>query len=245
MIRPPTSTCTSPRRCHIPTLPPRVLLAITLLAGLTVARTEEKHGKFLIPDGTLSPDGRYGVTVPIFDSDAPNNLPEPKNALVAMDTRRTVATIDATPGYDRSLNHRSEPFATWSRDSSLLLWKVDGKWFPEALVLLKLENDQVSWQRDLMKLSQDAILSRTRTAAPKKYAIARKANKGNGSAYPQGFTIDVQALNPVSLPLHLRVTLTSNPKAIEDFPNLDSHLDAIIDKQGKYIVKDFQLGPAP
>ena len=219
------------------------LFAVALLAGFTVAESEENHGKFLIPDETVSPNGRYGVTVPVFDSEAFDKLPEPKNALIEMGTKRILATIDATPGYNRSLNHRSTPIASWSRDSSLLLWKVDGKWFPNALVLLKVEKDQVLWQRNLLKLSQESILTRTRNATPRKYAMARKANEGNGSAYPEGFTVDVKVFEPISLPLHIRVTLTSNPKAIEGHPTLESHLDGMVDKQGKLTVKDFQLGP--
>lgn len=94
-------------------------------------------------------------------------------------------------------------------------------------------------------MAQQAILTRTRKAAPEKYAVAKEANAGNGSAFPEGFTIDVEALDPISCPLHLRAVLTSNPKGIEDFPKLDSHLDAIVDKDGKFKVTDFQLGHAP
>jgi hypothetical protein len=237
--------CTFKRRARIRTLRHLSVLAVALLAVLTAAKGEESHDKFLIPDETVSPNGRYGVTVPVFDSEAFDKLPEPKNALIKMETKRILATIDATPGYNRSLNHRSTPIASWSRDSSLLLWKVDGKWFPNALMLLKVEKDQVLWQRNLLKLAQEAILARTRNATPRKYALAKKANEGNGSAYPEGFTVDAGVLEPILLPLHVRVTLTSNPKAIEGHPTLESHLDGMVDKQGKFVVKDFQLGPAP
>jgi hypothetical protein len=35
--------------------------------------------------------------------------------------------------------------------------------------------------------------------------------------------------------------LTSNPKRLDHFPNLDSHLDAVVTPDGKFIVKDFHL----
>jgi hypothetical protein len=65
---------------------------------------------------------------------------------------------------------------------------VDGKWFPDALVLLKVEKERVLWQRNLLKLSQETILTRTRNAAPTQYALAKKANEGNGSVIRKAFT---------------------------------------------------------
>jgi hypothetical protein len=79
----------------------------------------EKEAQFLVPKATLSPDGRYGVMVPVFDSNIPGNEANPKNSLVEMPAGRMLAMIDAETGYDRRLNHRSIPIARWSRDSSL------------------------------------------------------------------------------------------------------------------------------
>ena len=219
------------------------VLAVILLPTLVSALAADTKAKFLIPDYTQSPDGRYGVTVPIFDL-IQDDKAKPTNNLVEIRTGRVLAVIHADTGYDRALNFHETLPSRWSQDGSLLLWEVEGKWFPDALVLLRLENGQLAWQRDLLRLAQQAILDRTRKAAPKKYAAAKKANAGNGSAYPEGFTIDVEPLAAISLPLQVRAVLTSDPKGTGQIPKLESHLDAIIDKQGKFKVTAFSLGPA-
>ena len=82
-----------------------------------------------------------------------------------------------------------------------------------------------------------------KAAAPERYAAAVKANAGSGSAYPEGFTVDVKAELPLKLPLKVHAVLTSNPKMIEapDMPNLDSNLEAVVDKDGKFTVTSFRL----
>ena len=128
----------------------------------------------------------------------------------------------------------------------MLLWKVNGKWNPDALVLLNIEQNRAQWQLDLLKTAQQAVLSRTREAAPKKYLIAKRRNAGNGNAFLDGFTIDVttdgENGKTVSLPLGVHADLSANPKQIENFPNLDSHLDAVVTTHGKFVVRDFHLG---
>jgi hypothetical protein len=219
------------------------VVAAILLMIQACAYGADTKAKFLIPDDTRSPDGRYGVTVPVFAL-TKDDKTEPANKLVEIHTGRVLAVIHADPGYDRALNYHEIVPSRWSPDSSLLLWEVDGKWFSDALVLLRLENRQVAWQRDLLKLAQQAILARTRKAAPEKYAAAKKANEGNGSAYPDGFSIDVQVLGALSLPLRMRAVLTSDPKAAGAIPKLESYLDATIDDQGKFNVNAFSLGHA-
>jgi hypothetical protein len=198
----------------------------------------------VIPAETLSPDGRYGVTVPVIDLDNPDGETEPYNTLIEMRTKRVLAVIKAEPGFNRSLQWRSKPVAQWSSNSSLLLWEVDGKWHPMTLMLLKVEKGEVQWQRDLMTIARQAILPRTREASPKKYAAAKKGFVGRGFDYWEGFTIDAAALEPISFPLHIRATLTTNPKGIEEDLTLESHLDGVIDEQGKFTVTDFKLGHA-
>jgi hypothetical protein len=126
----------------------------------------------------------------------------------------------------------------------VLLWKVTGKWFPDALVLLKLVQSKEKWQLNLLKIAQREILGRTKNAAPQRYAAAKEANSGNGSAYPDGFTVEVTTdEDKISFSFHVLVDLTANPKQIEDFPaNLKSHLDAIVTEDGNFVVKDFKLG---
>jgi hypothetical protein len=143
-----------------------------------------------------------------------------------------------------ALNFHETAPPHWSADSSVLLWKVNGKWFPEALVLLKLNDGREQWQLDLMKTSQRAILARTKKASPQRYAAAKQANSGNGSAYPEGFTVDVKTdEDKIAFPFHVLVDLTANPKQFPGFPaNLDSYLDAVVTPDSKFVVKSFHLG---
>lgn len=197
---------------------------------------------YKILDITLSPDHRYGVTVPDIDT------PNPQNSLVEVATGRVLAVIQADAGYE-SANHNSVLPSRWAKDDSLLLWEVEGKWFDVALVLLKVQNGAVAWQLDLLKAGQQAILARTKQANPKKYLMAKEENQGSGSAYPEGFTVDVVAAGDQnetsSLPLKIHAFLTSNPKGIEGHTNLDSRLEAVVDKNGKFRVTNFHLGTKP
>ena len=216
----------------------RSLMALVL--ALSSVQAEEKRAAFSIPDSTLSPDRRYGVTVPTLDSDAKEPR-DSSNELIEITTGKTLAVIKAAVVFDR-MNHERLLPSRWSKDGKFLLWEVDGKWFPSALVLLKLEDGQAS-QYNLLELSQKAILAETQKASPAGYEAAKKANAGNGSAYPDGFSVDVVALDPVSLPIHLRIALTSNPKGIEDIPTLESSMDAILTAEGKLEIQQFKLGP--
>ncbi len=212
----------------------RVLLALALL--FSSAHAGEKHPAFTIPDSTLSPDRRHGVSVPSLDSKT-----EKANRLIEVSTGKTLAIVKAAPVFDR-MNHETLLPSRWSKDGKFLLWEVDGKWFPHALVLLKLEDAKVA-QYNLLELAQNAILAETKKAAPARYEAAKNANAGNGAAYPEGFSVDVEAPDPVTLPIHLRIALTSNPKGIEDHPNLESSMDAVLTAEGKLEIKGFKLEP--
>ena len=204
------------------------------------------HSDYITPPFTFSPDQRYGVMLPIFHAEAAEGSDGRMNQVVEIPTGHVVGVIRAEPGYDRALNFRETAPPRWSPDSSLLLWKVDGKWTPDALVLLKIEDNRIKWHMDLLRTAQEAVLERTRDAAPEQYIIAKKANAGSGLAFPDGFTIDVTTdgadTKTVSLPLVVHADLTANPKEIENFPNLNSYLDAVVTEDGSFVVKDFHLG---
>ena len=205
------------------------------------------NSDYITPSSTFSPDHRYGVTIPVFHIEAAQEPDDRMNKVVELRTGNLVAVLHADPpGYDRALNHHEAPVARWSSDSSVLLWEIGGKWCPDALILLKVEQNRARWQRDLLKTARQAVLSRTRSAKPQQYKICKDDNARNGSAFPEGFTIDVttdaQYAKNVSLPLAVHADLTANPKQIEGKPNLDSHLDAIVTEEGKFLVNDFQLG---
>jgi hypothetical protein len=222
-----------------------LIFLLCFIGGLAVSTLEAAAQTvptgYTIPDITLSPDHRYGVTVPGLDT------PNPHNSLIEIKTGRVLAEIQADTGYERA-NHISLLPSRWTKDNSFLLWEVDGKWFDTALVLLKLENGEVVWQRNLLEIGQQAILARTKRAAPRKYRAAKEQNKGNGSAYPDGFTVVVtvggKEGESLSLPLAIFVSLTSNPKGQEDpkFINLDAELEASMNSEGKFTVTKFHLG---
>lgn len=221
-------------------LPAVIFAALGASNGAAAGQTVPAGYKVL--DITLPPDHRYGVTVPDL------NTPNPKNSLVETETGRVLAVIQADAGYE-SANHNAVLPSRWAKDDSLLLWEVDGKWCDTALVLLKLQNGAVAWQLDLLKTGQQAILALTKRAKPKKYLVAKEQNRGSGSAYPDGFTVDVVAEGDEneapSLPLKIHTYFTSNPKEIETLTNLDSRLDAVVDKEGKFRVTNFHLGTTP
>jgi hypothetical protein len=221
-------------------------MTAALFSATVAALSGNPNTDYVTPAFTVSPNHRYGVIIPVFHIDAAEARDDRMNKVVELRTHHVMAVIHAEPGYDRALNFHETAPPRWSPDSSLLLWKVNGKWNPDALVLLKIEQNRAKWEIDLLKTAQRAVLSRTRDAAPEQYEICKKANAGSGSAFPDGFAIDVttdgEDSKIVSVPLRVHADLSSNPKQIENFPNLDSHLDAVVTPEGKFVVKDFHLG---
>jgi hypothetical protein len=218
-------------------LAPR-LIVVTI--GLTVSAAAQNIPKgYVVPNCTLSPDGRFGVTVPILDDH--EQIANPKNRVIELKTGKVIAVIEAKfTGWNRQ-NHGGVLPCRWSPDGSLLLWEVDGKWFSDALVLLKFKNGAIEWQSDILRAAQTEMLIRTKHAAPKHYMLAKMANVGNGSAYPEGFTIAVAVVDPISLPLNVHAALTSNPKQIEGSPQLGAELTGFVDGRGNLNVTEFRL----
>ncbi|MCX6876536.1 MAG: hypothetical protein NTW21_22410 [Verrucomicrobia bacterium] len=162
---------------------------------------------FTIPQSTLSPDGRHGVLVPDPTRYQENN----GNRLVDAATGQEEAVIRARTGVEHA-NHVGI-YPRWTEDGSGLLWLVSDKWFPRAMVYLRIADGKVQWQRDLLTLSQQEILKRVRKADPVAYAAAVKENKSPGTVLPEGFTINVNTVgSEVGLPLHFNVDLTSDPQ---------------------------------
>jgi hypothetical protein len=226
-------------------MPKTMFFTLAAAANIALAAFGESAPPpgFTIPEITLSPDKRFGILVP----DEKRYDAGEKNKLVEVRTGRVLAVIAGEPGMER-MNHGGVDPTRWSTDSSLLLWRIDGKWFPRALVLIKLDGDKVQWQLDLLKTGQQAILARARQAEPKKYAAAKKRNAGNASELPDGFTIDVstdgEEGSPVALPIPVHVTLTSNPKAMPNFPKnaeLDATLEGAVGKDGEFKILKFTL----
>ena len=151
-------------------MPLKIILFVLLSIQSQAFAIEPLKG-FQIPTDSQSPDHHYGVTVPIL-SDWPDSA-DPKNSLIDLKTGHIIANIESpNTGWNRMAHGGVLP-ARWSKDGTLLLWEVEGKWFPWAMVLIKQKKGTVSWQVDIMKNAQKAILKRTREAAPKQYAKAK------------------------------------------------------------------------
>jgi len=230
-----------------------IIACLSILGFLTFAGAQDEEEQLITGDqfpagfgvarSSLSPDKRYGVLAPV-DLDQYDET-KGENKLVEVKTGKILAPIDAETGLIR-MNHGGILPSRWSADGSLLLWHVDGKWAPRALVLLKFDNGEVKWQHNLLKMAQQEILARTRKVAPQKYAAVKKRNSElDPDYYPDGFTIDVEVTGkeeaPLSLPLALHVSLESNPKAVERPPKnqLSSVMKATVDGEGKLTVKSF------
>ncbi|MGB8355723.1 MAG: hypothetical protein WCD79_17620 [Chthoniobacteraceae bacterium] len=223
------------------------MLTSVVIFGGWYARGQEPIPKgYVIPDDTRSPDHRYGVLVPDTDYFIEHNSdPDRGNQVVEMRTGRVVGEIKADTGWTRQ-NHGGINPSIWSKDNSVLLWEVDGKWSPDALVILKIEGEKIKWQLDLLTIAQRAVLARTKQADPKKYAVQRKWNAGNGSDYPDGFTVNVttsaKAGEPLKFPAAVQVYLTSDPKEIQAAGKiLSSEMEGVVDKDGKFTVTKFNI----
>lgn len=174
-------------------------------------------------------------------------MPDDTTRLVDLTTSRSLGVIRQRwgPAYDISLNYHAKATPLWSADSSLLLWNVQGKWFPKSYVLVRVVRHRMVWQIDILQRSQEEILRKTREAAPDLYQKAKVPTSGKESPYLEGFYVNVKAVEPIELPLKVQVVLASNPKHWPNFPYLDSHMEALVDPDGKFRVTKFKLGEPP
>jgi hypothetical protein len=179
---------------------------------------------FTISPASISPDRRLGVLVP----DTAQYQEKNGNRLVEVSTGRELAVILARTGMEHMNHGGISP--RWSADGTGLLWLVGGKWSPRAMAYLRITGGKVEWQRDLLTLSQQEILKRTRAADPVAYAAVVKENKDHAEAYPEGFTIDVNVVGRgAELPLPFVVALTSDPKHVSCPPGMTTNSGRLYD----------------
>jgi len=224
------------------------MMAAVILLGMGGGAWAQKlPAGMSIPEDTLSPNHHYGILVPQMAEE--DHIKDPHNKLVEAKTGKVIAVINAEPGFDH-MNHGGALPPVWAKDNSAVLWQVDGKWSPRALVLLTLEKGASKVQVDLLKTGQQEILARVRKAEPKKYTTIKTAHaKGYGSAYPDGFTVNVGAVgggDDLTFPVKLQVDLTSDPKGAEpELPHLNAFLNAEVDAAGNFKVTKFSMGNRP
>jgi hypothetical protein len=238
----------------------RIKAAMLVVASYGAAGLISAQGipsGYTLPPDTISSDHHYGVLIPHFDRN--NDLPK-NNKVMDLVTSRVVAEITADPesltdkdigcdnpiGWDHELNHHENGVAEWSSDSSLLLWSVEGKWGYDGLMLLKFSRGKLIWKRDILAASHKAIIVRMRKAAPSKFQRGSIANEDDGCWYPRGYAVDERrTTGPLTLPMTFSVGATSNVKQIPDFPTLEAHMKAVVDRKGAFAIKSFDLGRGP
>jgi hypothetical protein len=220
-----------------------VALAVLAVPGNIFGQTVPAG--YTIPAETLSPDGRYGVTVPKMESY--DILTDARNEVVQAATGRVLGAIQGNATFE-GMNQTEIYPARWSADDSMLLWQVDGKWGFNTEIIIKLDRGAIKWQVDLLKLLQQEILKRTRAAVPTQYAAVRANSAGFGSWFKEGFAIDCVLINDgktLKFPLLARVFLTSNTKGAEGVTDVDSRMTAEVKQDGTIEVRNFHLGQDP
>ena len=204
---------------------------------------------FSIQPGTLSPDRMYGVIAP--DWQHYNENSQSQNQLVNVRDGSVLATMKTeTFVADPNGSTRNHVYvdSSWSSDGSVLAWVVSGRWVPFYYTLFKVGEGSVVWQSDILKTAEQEILDKTKAAVPSNYASATEWNHGGDRYNPNGFMINIEAPQKgFSLPLKLRVSLTSNPKKISNVPPnswVESSMNATIQSDGTVSFSDFQVDRA-
>ncbi len=215
-----------------------VLAAAVLWASIGAARADD------LPPGyvgwTISPDEHYVIAVPKVSD--PAHSPTARDEVLSSGGR-LLGEIIGQVGLDEMHNGLTTQPGRWSADSDALLWRVNGKWGAETLVLLHLGGGTLQGQTDLLAAARKEIMSRTRQANPRAYADVGQPVNGS---LPHGFTISVTVAGsddePLAFPLSLHAELNSNPDDIVDVPNLRSRMDAEINEDGTLSNIQFHYG---
>ena len=201
---------------------------------------------YTTPDITLSPDHRFGVTVPELGGN--KQLKDPENQVIEIKTGRVLGVIQSDDvAYDHINNGEIVP-AFWSADEAKVLWQVDDKWGFGTIILLSLDGEKIANQVNVLLLLRTEILKRTRNALPEKYEIVKKAGAGDGSWWQDGFAIDCvldSKGGSLTFPLLFNVFLSSDPKNDSGPEEVNSRMTAEIKADGTLEVKDFHLGTLP
>lgn len=223
-----------------------------IIALLLVPLSSPLQAKWAPPPGfqilksTLSPDRTMAVVAPDHDhylEDGP-----PQNKLVNVKTGEDLATLNA-PTYFKDaeiVQNDVEPAACWSEDGFVFAWVLTGKWMPTACLFLALEDGAVAWQTDVLTLVGNKAVAKTKAALPKNCAAVKEHNKSYGSAYRDGFTVDIETPEAgFELPWTGTATLNSNDKDLtDDWPpaaNVYATMDFTVAEDGTIEFSDFSV----
>jgi hypothetical protein len=210
-----------------------MLEAMSRIAALVLALSATASAGTAVWPSSKSPDGKLGVTVPDRDHVQDG---QHQNALVEIASGKQLVVIDA----DNAGDGMQLDFAPqWSRDGSVLVWLVDGKWGSWACAVVHVDRGAVAWQVDVRGKAVARALADARAAQPKLYAAVATHGKDSGAWFRDGFAVDVRpelpASGAVALPLKIAITMTSDPKDIDapDLPRYDAHGSATLGVDGK------------
>lgn len=199
----------------------RLLLGTFVSCVVSLSLRAEIPANFRIMDGSASPDGSLAVLEPVGEATQGEAFWKLRNQIIDTKSQSVIGAIEGVPG-TKEMNHGGAS-ARWSAKSDLLLWYVDGKWGPRSATFAQVKDGKIASQIDVVKAGYDELLKRAKKAHPKTYAAAKKHNEGSGSALPDGFAAsvslkDLPETGAPPFPVEFVVTMTANPKGIEDFP---------------------------
>ncbi len=168
-------------------------LVFIALTEVVVGAPLDVRSGYSIPDITMSPDGKFGVAVPDakhyrevaewrYDGPSLHEIVEITSGRILGAIQGHSAFIDA----HSTMGQGGLRPARWSADSSLLLWEIEGKWVPTSLILVKLKDGEILWQRNLLNTIQQEMLSLTKRAAGSNYPRAERRAYGDNPSYPNG-----------------------------------------------------------
>jgi hypothetical protein len=161
----------NPRRILVPLIAAFVTLGTSgFLKGATRedSSTDLPEGyakNYLIANSTISPDERFAVMYPTMD--AVENT-DAGDCLVSLKPFRVLARLDTKYPHFQHKNHGGIS-AEWSKDSSVALVTLDGKWGPGDIFLFELGDGTVKRTTNLLAKIHALLLPDYRRAKAERY----------------------------------------------------------------------------
>lgn len=243
-----------------------ILLALAVVIGVgrhvrpvATAPARLPQDDEVLPAST-SPDGKHAVLGVDLDALPAGTDPDAYPCQILEVATGKVLGAIAAPSFYRREGHATASYR-WSKDGSLLLWFVQGKWGSLAVAVVKVAHGAIVEQIDVRAQAVRHTLAALKRARPKMYAIAKHEGEDDGSWFRDGFAIDVKpdraALNEavyepwledpipppsreataaVALPMTFVIEVTSNTKQRNDYPvagDLRARGTVTVDATGK------------
>jgi hypothetical protein len=168
-------------------------------------------------ENSVSPDGKFALVYCDDPSIVERNAG--RNFLVALNPLRILAVVDAYRYYDRH-----DVSVEWTKDSSVALVSVPGKWGPIGFTVFEFRNGRVTRQTDLYAQMARLLEPGVRQAKVQPYNdIIHFILDSEGEGKEPGTQIDADGKA-----IHVHVFATSNPKAMDPpMKTWGGHLEAV------------------